>query len=126
MQAMAKSTRKHMRSMQREEEEEEEFQEVDDDDKDLDYQPDKDPEQDFVVEDVELDDEDTFEIEKHIHAINLQEAGDYVVEICRFVTFWKSREESQSGHSMGILQAHTLHAGDGVENWFVQTDRACG
>ena len=26
-----------------------------------------------------------FEIEKHMHAINLQEAGDYVVEIRRFV-----------------------------------------
>ena len=33
-----------------------------------------------------MDDEETFEIEKHVHAINLQEAGDYVVEIRRFVS----------------------------------------
>ena len=33
-----------------------------------------------------LDDEETFEIEKHVHAINLQEAGDYVVEIRCFVS----------------------------------------
>ena len=67
-------------------EEEEEFQEVDDDDKDPDYQPDVDPEQAFVVEDAKIDEEDTFEIEKHVHAINLKEAGDYVIEIRRFVT----------------------------------------
>ena len=53
--------------------------------KDPDYQPDKDPEQDFITEDAELDEEEMFEIEKHMHAINLQEAGDYVVEIRRFV-----------------------------------------
>ena len=64
---------------------EEEYCEVDDEDKDPDYQPDKDPEQDFIVEDTELDKEETFEIEKHVHAINLQEAGDYVVEIRWFV-----------------------------------------
>ena len=61
--------------------EEEEFQEVDDDDKDPDYQPDKDPEQEFVTEDAKIDEEDTFEIEKDVHAINLQEAGDKVIEI---------------------------------------------
>ena len=66
-------------------EEEEEYCEVDDEDKDPDYQPEKDPEQDFIVEDAELDEEETFEIEKHVHAINLQEAGDYVVEIRCFM-----------------------------------------
>ena len=65
--------------------EEEEFGEVDDEDKDPDYDPVNDPEQEFVVEDTELDEEETFEIEKHVHAINLQEAGDYMVEIRRFV-----------------------------------------
>ena len=48
-----------------EEAEEEECCEVDNEEKDPDYQPDKDPEQDFIVEDVELDEEDMFEIEKH-------------------------------------------------------------
>ena len=66
-------------------EEEEEYCEVDDKDKDPDYQPEKDPKQDFIIEDAELDEEETFEIEKHVHAINIQEAGDYVVEIRCFV-----------------------------------------
>ena len=65
--------------------EEEEYRELDDEEKDPDYQPNQDPEQDFIVEDTELDEEETFEIKKHIHAINLQEAGDYMVEIRRFV-----------------------------------------
>ena len=73
--------------------EEEEYCEVDDLDKDPDYQPDKDPEQDFITEDVELDEEETFEIEKHMHAINLQEAGDYVVEIRHFVEFFGKVEK---------------------------------
>ena len=38
-----------------------------------------------MIEDTVLDEEETFEIEKHVHAINLQEAGDYVVEVRRFV-----------------------------------------
>ena len=73
------------RKCRREGEEEEEYCKVDDEDKDPDYQPDKDPEQDFILEDAELDEEETFMIEKHVHAINLQEAGNYVVEIRRFV-----------------------------------------
>ena len=68
------------------EEEEVEHQEIDNEEKDPDYKPDDDPEQEFVAEDAELDEEDTFEIEKHVHAINLQEAGDYVVEIQHFVS----------------------------------------
>ena len=39
----------------------------------------KDPEADFVVEEQEMDDEDTFEVEKHVHALNFEEAGDYLV-----------------------------------------------
>ena len=35
---------------------------IDDTDKDKDYNPDDDPEADFVVEDQEMDDEDTFEV----------------------------------------------------------------
>ena len=68
-----------------EEAEQEKYGEVDDPDKDPDYQPEKDPEQDFITEDAKLDEEETFEIEKHVHTINLQEAGDYVVEIRCFV-----------------------------------------
>ena len=59
---------------------------MDDEDRDPDYQPDNDPKQEFVTEDAELDEEDTYEIEKHVHAINLQKAGDYVVEIWQFVS----------------------------------------
>ena len=70
----------------RRDEGEEEYIEVDDEDKDPDYNPTKDPEQEFEEEDTYLDDEETFEIEKHVHAINLQEAGDYVVEIHHFVS----------------------------------------
>ena len=68
-----------------EEAEEEEFGEEDDEDKDPDYDPDVDPEEEFTLDDTELDEEETFEIDKHVHAINLKEAGDYVVEIRRFV-----------------------------------------
>ena len=60
--------------------------EVDDEEEDPDYQPGDDPKQEFIAEDAELDEEDTFKIEKHVHVINLQEAGDYVVEIRQFVS----------------------------------------
>ena len=55
--------------------EEEEYIEPDDEDRDPDYNSTKDLEQEFVEEDTYLDDEEMFEIEKHVHAINLQEAG---------------------------------------------------
>ena len=58
---------------------------MDNEDKDPDYRAEKDPEQDFIIQDAELDEEETFKIEKHVHAINLQEAGDYVVEIRHFM-----------------------------------------
>ena len=70
----------------RHDEVEEEYVEPDDEDKDPDYNPTKDPEQEFEEEDTYLDDEEMFEIKKHVHAINLQEAGDYVVEIHHFVS----------------------------------------
>ena len=58
---------------------------IDDTDKDKDYNPDDDPEADFVVEDQEMDDEDTFEVEKHVHALNFEEAGDYLVAMNRYM-----------------------------------------
>ena len=48
---------------------EEEYVELDDEIKDPNYNPTKDPEQEFEEEDMYLDDEETFEIEKHVHAI---------------------------------------------------------
>ena len=69
----------------REREELEQVQ-VDNEEEDPDYQPEDDPKQEFVTEDAELDEEDMFKIEKHVHAINLQEAANYVVEIQRFVS----------------------------------------
>ena len=44
-----------------------------------DYNPDDDPEAEFVVEDQEMNDEDTFEVEKNVHALNFEEARDYLV-----------------------------------------------
>ena len=73
--------RKHKRD-----EVEEEYVELDDEDKDPDYNPTKDLEQEFKEEDTYLDDEEMFEIKKHVHATNLQEAGDYVVDIRGFVS----------------------------------------
>ena len=65
--------------------EEEEEAMMDDTDKDKDYNPDNDPEADFVVEDQEMDDEDMFEVEKHVHALNFEEAGDYLVAMNRYM-----------------------------------------
>ena len=65
--------------------EEEEAPMIDDVDKDRDYNPDDDPEADFVTEDQDIEDEDTFEVEKHIHAINIIEAGDYLVTMWRYM-----------------------------------------
>ena len=59
---------------------------VDDTDKDKDYEPEDDPEADFVVEDDKIDDdEDTFEVEKHMHAVNFEEAGDYLVAMNHYM-----------------------------------------
>ena len=54
---------------------------VDDVDKDKDYDPDDDLEAEFVTEDQEIEDE----VEKHIHAINIVEAGDYLVAMRRYM-----------------------------------------
>ena len=68
---------KHQKKCKEKVEEEEEAM-IDDTDKDKDYNP-NDPEADFVVEDQEIDDEDTFKVKKHVHAINFEEARDYLV-----------------------------------------------
>ena len=52
---------------------------IDETDKDKDYNPDDDPEADFVEEDQEIDDKDTFEVKKHVHALNFEEARDYLI-----------------------------------------------
>ena len=64
---------------------EEEEAMIDDTDKDKDYNPDDDPEVDFVAEDQDMDDEDTFEVEKHVHALNFEEARDYLVSMNRYM-----------------------------------------
>ena len=66
-------------------EEEEEKEMVDDMDKDKDYDPNNNPEAEFVVEDQEMDDEDTFEVEKHVHTVNFNEAGNYLMAMNRYM-----------------------------------------
>ena len=58
---------------------------IDDTDKDKDYNPDDDPEVDFVEEDQEIKDEDMFEVEKHVHTLNFEEAGDYLMSMNRYM-----------------------------------------
>ena len=65
--------------------EEEEREMIDDTDKDKDYNPDDDPEAEFVVEDQEIEDKDTFEVKKHVHAVNFDEAGNYLVAMNRYM-----------------------------------------
>ena len=79
------------------EEEELEQADVDDEEGDPDYQPEDDPKQEFIVEDAQLDEDETFKIEKHVHAINLQEAGDYVIEIRRFVSCFRESSKKSEG-----------------------------
>ena len=76
---------KHQRKHKERTEEEEEKEMIDDTDKDKDYNPDEDPEAEFVVEDQVIDNEDTFEVEKHMHALNFDEAGDYLVAMNRYM-----------------------------------------
>ena len=104
--------------------EEEEYIESDNKDRDPDYNPTKDPEQEFVEEDTYLDDEEMFEIEKHVHAINLQEVGDYVVEpFCEL--FCEGGAESKDRCSKRAQKTHTLHAGNVIEDRVLWTDRTC-
>ena len=101
----------------------EEYVDLDDEDKDPDYNPTKDPEREFEEEDTYLDDEETFEIEKHVHAINLQEAGDYVVEIRRFVScFAKVVKEGKNRRCKRVQETYTLHERDGFENRMLWTN----
>ena len=58
---------------------------IDDVDKDKDYDPDEDPEAYFVAKDQDIEDDDTFEVEKHVHAVNIVEAGDYLVAMRRYM-----------------------------------------
>ena len=66
-------------------EEEEDAPMIDDVDKDKDYDPDDNPEADYVAKDQDIEDDDTFEVEKHVHAINIIEAGDYLVAMRRYM-----------------------------------------
>ena len=65
--------------------EEEDEPMVDDTDRDKDYNLEEDPEAEFVAEDQELEDEDTFEVEKHFQALNFEEAGEYLVVMNRYM-----------------------------------------
>ena len=58
---------------------------IDNTDKDKDYNPDNNPEAEFVEEDQEIEDEDTFEVEKHVHTLNFEEAGDYLMSMNRYM-----------------------------------------
>ena len=69
----------------KEDDEEEEEQMVDDPTKDKDYNPEEDPEAEFEAEDQEMEEEDTFEVEKHVHAVNFEEAGEYLVAMNRYM-----------------------------------------
>ena len=64
---------------------EEEEAMIDDTDKDKDYNPDDDPKAEFVAEDQEIDDDDTFKVEKHVHALNFKEAGDYLIAMNQYM-----------------------------------------
>ena len=80
-----KERREKRQKKSKEKVEEEEEAMIDDTDKDKDYNPDDDPEADFVEEDQTIDDEDTFEVEKHVHTLNFEEAGDYLVAMNRYM-----------------------------------------
>ena len=80
-----KERREKRREKGKEKVEEDKEAMMDDTDKDKDYNLDDDPEADFVEEDQEMDDEDTFEVEKHVHALNFEEAGDYLVAMNRYM-----------------------------------------
>ena len=69
----------------KEDDEEEEEQMVNDPTKDKDYNPEEDPEAEFEAEDQEMEEEDTFEVEKHVHAVNFEEAGEYLVAMNRYM-----------------------------------------
>ena len=89
---------KHQKKHKERTEEEEEKEMVDDMDKDKDYDPDDDPEAEFVVEDQEIEDDDMFEVEKHMHAVNFHKAGDYLVAMNQYMEafakiVWRGKED---------------------------------
>ena len=60
--------------------------------------PNNDPEADFMVEDQEMDDDDMFEVEKYVHAVNFDKAGDYLVAMNRYMEaftkiIWRGKED---------------------------------
>ena len=81
---MRKAKRSEKPKTKKDDEEEEE-QMVDDPTKDKDYNLEEDPEAEFETKDQEMDDEDTFEVEKHVHAVNFDEAGEYLVAMNRYM-----------------------------------------
>ena len=76
---------KHQKKPTHKTEEEEEEEMIDDTNKDKDYNPNDDPEADFIVEDQEMDNKDTFEVEKHVYTLNFEEARDYLVAMNRYI-----------------------------------------
>ena len=72
-----KKQEKESRKQKYQEDEEEQF--IDDEDRDPDFDPDK--EEDVADNETKEDknEEDTFQIEKHSHALNFSEAGEFVV-----------------------------------------------
>ena len=77
--------RRDKRPKRKREEEEEEPPMIDDEDKDTDYDPEQDPEAQFIMEDQSIEDEYTFKVEKHVHVMNIVEAGDYLIAMNRYM-----------------------------------------
>ena len=74
-----KKKKQEIESRKRKYQEDEEEQFIDDEDRDPDFDPDK---EEDVADDETIEDEneeDTFQIEKHSHALNFSEAGEFVV-----------------------------------------------
>ena len=72
-----KKQEKKSKKQKYQEDEEEQF--IDDEDRDPDFDPDK---EEDVADDDTIEDEneeDTFQVEKHSHALNFSEAGEFVV-----------------------------------------------
>ena len=74
-----KTDEERKRKKPRREEEIEEDEEVDDEDADPTYNPDKDPDNEFI-DDASMvpDDEDVVEVDKHSHAVNFKDSVEYV------------------------------------------------
>ena len=102
---------------------------IDDVDKDKDYNPNKDPEADFVAEDQDIEDDETFKVEKHIHAINIIEAGDYLVAMRRYMeAFERIIHRGKCDVPREYKKTDTLHETDDRQAWCVLPDQGwrCG